>query len=74
MTFATRARNADAKRVVDPIEHDDAAARCAALAGIDERRRHRQLRRQIEIRIVTDDERVLAAELEADLREHVAAR
>ena len=42
--------------------------------GVDERRRHRKLRRQIEIRIVADDERILAAELEADLREHVAAR
>ena len=34
----------------------------------------RELRRELEIRIVAHDERILAAELEAHLREHVAAR
>ena len=58
-----------AERVVDGVEHDDAAAGGAALTGVDERRGDRVLGGQRQVGIVADDQRILAAELEADLRE-----
>ena len=53
------------ERVVDGVEHDDAARRRAPLAGVRERGRERPLDRAVEIGVVADDERVLAAELHA---------
>src|SRR5206468_12993177 len=59
-----------AKRFVNAIEHDEATARRASLARIDERRGDGVFRRDRQIGIVTHDERVLASQLEAYLREH----
>ena len=58
-----------AEVVVDRVEDDDAARRGAALTGVRERRGERPLDGVVEVGVVADDERVLAAELEADLRE-----
>ena len=58
-----------AERVVDVVEHDDPARRGAALAGVREGGGDRPAHGVPEIGVVADDERVLAAELEADLCE-----
>ena len=66
---AGRLDQARAEFVVDGVEDDDPARGRAALPGVRERRRERPADGVVEIRVVADDERVLAAELEADLRE-----
>ena len=58
-----------AELVVYRVEDDDAARRSTALSRVRERRRERPVIALSEIGVVADDERVLAAELEADLRE-----
>ena len=58
--------------VVNRIKHDQPATRRASLPCVDERRRNGQIRRQLQVRIVADHERVLAAELKAHLGEHRA--
>ena len=62
------------ERVVDRVEHDDPARSRAPLAGVRERRRERPLDRPVEVGVVADDERVLAAELHDRLREPAARR
>src|SRR6185503_15614183 len=76
-TDLQRSRRLDEHRLepfVDRIEDDDAAARGAPLAGVAERRAERPRHRVRQVRIVTDDERVLAAELEAHLGQSPAGR
>ena len=68
-----RARRAATQLVVDRLVRDHAARRGAALAGGSERRPDDALDGQVEIRIVHDDDRVLAAELEVDVLEAVGA-
>ena len=63
-----------AEAVVDGVEHDQARARRAALAGVREGRERGRLRRPLQVGVVADDERVLAAELEADLGEPLSGR
>src|SRR5262249_34505089 len=60
--------------VVDPLVHDHAARSGAALARRPERRPQDPLHRELEIRVVHDDDRVLPAELEADVLEAVGGR
>src|SRR6185295_9784749 len=62
-----------AKRVIHLSEHDDPAARCAALPSIGEGREAYPFHRLVEIGIVAHDERVLSAELERDLLQGFAA-
>src|SRR5207244_12673862 len=61
-----------AEAVVDGREDDQARARRASLARVRERRQCRRLHGLLQIRVVADDERLLAAELEADLGEPLA--
>ena len=63
-----------AEAVVDGVEHDQARARRAALARVREGRERSRLRRPLQVGVVADDERVLAAELEADLGEPLSGR
>ncbi len=63
-----------AERVVDRVEDDDPARRRAALARVRERRGERPRHGVVEVGVVADDERVLAAELEAHLREPARRR
>ena len=63
-----------AERVVDRVEDDDAARRSAALPRVRERRGDGPFDGAVEIGVVTDDERVLAAELQTRLREAAAGR
>ena len=69
-----RSTSCVAELVVDRVEHDDPAARRAALPGVAEGRQHRPLHGRVEIRVVADDERVLAAELQRDPREPARRR
>ena len=62
------------ERVVDGVEDDDAARRGAPLAGVRERRGERPLDRAVEVGVVADDERVLAAQLHAGLRQAATGR
>ena len=61
-----------AERVVDRVEDDDPARRRAALAGVRERRGDRPFDGAVEVGVVADDERVLAAQLHHRLREPAA--
>ena len=69
-----RPRARVAELLVDRVEDDDPAGRRAALARVRERRGQRPGDGAVEIGVVADDERVLAAELEADLREPPPSR
>ena len=55
------AREPVAERLVDLVEDDDAARRRAALPGVGERGGDRPLDGAVEVGVVADDERVLAA-------------
>ena len=55
------------ERVVDPGLHEDAVRADAGLAGVAELRRHRPFDRTLEVGVVEDDQRRVAAELERDL-------
>jgi hypothetical protein len=58
--------------VVDLVEHDQPAARGATLAGIRVRGKGGGVGGRLEVRVVAHHERVLAAQLEAHLREPLA--
>ena len=58
--------------VVDLLVRDHAARRGAALAGRAERRPEDPLDREVDVGVVHDDDRVLAAELEVDVLEVAA--
>ncbi len=61
-----------AELVVDGVEHDQARTGGAALARIREGRQRRGLGGLVHVRVVADDERILPAELEADLGQALA--
>src|SRR5206468_6004556 len=69
-----RPDEAAAKLVVDGVEDDDAACGGTALARVRESRSARPANGVLEVGVVAHDERVLAAELEADLREPPSGR
>ena len=58
--------------LVDPVLRDHARGGGAALAGGAERRPDDPLDREVEVGVVEDDDRVLAAELEVDVLEVVS--
>ena len=55
------------KRVVDAVLNQEAVGADAGLAGVAVLRRHGALHRRVEIGVVEDDERRVAAEFEAEL-------
>ena len=66
-SFMTSPASFSDEVVVDAVLHVDAVGADAGLAHVAELRDHRALDRGIEIGVVEDDERRVAAELEADL-------
>src|SRR5205823_313833 len=64
-TFGTRRQRFDQLRP-DALLDDQAAGCCAALPGRAERAPQDRLDSQVKIRVVHDDDRVLAAEFQAD--------
>jgi hypothetical protein len=60
--------------VVETLVDDDAARRRAPLPRGAERRPHDPVDREVEVRVVHHDDRVLAAELEVDVLETVRGR
>ena len=62
------------ERVVEALVHDDPARRRAALAGCAERRPDDAVDGEVEVGVVHDDDRVLAAELEVDVLETLGGR
>ncbi len=67
-------REGRGEAVGDAVLDDDPAGRRAALAGEREAAHHRQPHGQVEIGVVEDDGRVLAAHLELNAREVLAWR
>ena len=55
------------ERVVDPVLHEDPVGADARLTHVAELRRDRSLDRDVEVGVVEDDQRRVAAELERDL-------
>ena len=62
------------ERVVEALVDDDAARRRAALAGGAERRPDDAVDGEVEVGVVHDDDRVLAAELEVDVLQTLGGR
>src|SRR5258708_1643658 len=68
-TTTTPAATSSAKRIVHGVEDHARARRSTALPGIRKRRRERPLDGTVEVGVVANDERVLSAQLEHNLRQ-----
>ena len=73
-SFSTAVDELLLERVVHLLVRDDARRGRAALAGRAERRPHDAVDREVEVGVVQDDDRVLAAELEVHVLERLRAR